>query len=69
MTTEYLNCKRIEEMTKAAAKTVRFCGFKATAKSDWANGIFKVVIKCSSEEVSQIKELGLFSNEITLTNG
>lgn len=68
MTTEYLKIKRIEDMTKAAAKTVKFCGFQAKVKSDWANGVIKLVVKCSAEEINQIIALGLFSNEISITN-
>ena len=70
MTNQYLQNERLEKLVKSEAKKMRFCGFKATAKTDWANGIFGVTVKGVSDEdyngLLDYQKTGVLSSEILI---
>ena len=66
MTAEFLQYQRLEQIHKAAAKQLRYCGFQAKARSDWKSGNFRIEVKCSADEVEELRRVGRFSNEIKI---
>lgn len=70
MTTEFIKAKRLDSIAKMEAKKMRYCGFKATAKCDWANDIFGVTVQGITDEdyagLVDYQTTGAISNEILI---